>query len=81
MVSIWSILDQVKIRSKATISNEMKCYFEKLIESLVTNHIKRRSFEKNLMKKSTSKMLQLKSSNPSYQFIKTQLISTGKVWW
>ena len=79
MVSIWSILDQVKIRSKATISNEMKCYFEKLIEPLVTNHIKRRSFEKNLMKKSTSKMLQLKSSNPSYQFIKTQLISTGKV--
>ena len=67
----------------ATISSEMKCYFERLIEPLVTNKsfedpistVKDGLLKKSLIKKSPSKMLKLKSSNSSNQFMKTQLIS------
>ena len=66
----------------ATISNEIKCYFEKLIEPLVTNKSLEDLFNKlkddllkKLMKGYPSKMLNLKSSNLSYQFMETQLIS------
>ena len=66
----------------ATISNEIKCYFEKLIEPLVTNKSLEDLFNKlkddllkKLMKRYPSKMLNLKSSNLSYQFMETQLIS------
>ena len=66
----------------ATISNEIKCYFEKLIEPLVTNKSLGDLFNKlkddllkKLMKRYPSKMLNLKSSNLSYQFMETQLIS------
>ena len=53
----------------ATVSNEIKCYFEKLIEPLVTN----KSLE-DLLNKLKNDLLK-KSSNLSYQFMKTQLIS------
>ena len=66
----------------ATINNEMKCYFEKLIEPLVTDKALEDLVNKlkgDLMKKFdekiSSKMLKLKNLNPSYQFMKTQLIS------
>ena len=66
----------------ATISNEIKCYFEKLIEPLVTNKSLEDLFNKlkddllkKLMKGYPSKMRNLKSSNLSYQFMETQLIS------
>ena len=66
----------------ATISNEIKCYFEKLIEPLVTNKSLEDLFNKlkddllkKLMKRYPSKTLNLKSSNLSYQFMETQLIS------
>ena len=66
----------------STISNKMKCYIEKLMEPLVTNKSLEGLFSKlkddllkNLMKNSLSKMLKLKISNLSYQFMKTKLIS------
>ena len=80
------MLGLVTIRSKRKLWQllavkllKLNLYFEKLIQSLVTNKsledLFKMIFRKKLMKKSPSKMLKLESSNPSYQFMKTQLIS------
>ena len=60
----------------------MKYYFEKLIEPLVTNklledllNILKDDLSKKFDERSPSKVLKLKSSDPSYQFMKTQLTS------
>ena len=90
MVSIWWILGLVTIRSKRKLWQllavkllKLNLYFEKLIQSLVTNKsledLFKMIFRKKLMKKSPSKMLKLKISNPSYQFKKTQLTSYWSV--
>ena len=61
----------------------MKCYFEKLNKPLVTNksledlfsNLKDNLSKKKMMKKSPSQMLNVKSLNPSFQFMKTKLTS------
>ena len=84
MVSIWWILGLVT-RSKRKLWQLLAVKLLKQTKSLfwktdtVTNKsledLFKMIFRKKLMKKSPSKMLKLESSNPSYQFMKTQLIS------
>ena len=82
MVNTRSSNNKKQEETMATVSSKMKCYFETLIEPFVTDKWLEDLFSKlkdnllkNLMKKSASKMLKLKSSNTSYQFTKKRLIS------
>ena len=66
MVNTRSNNTKAKEEKMATATEELKCYFEKLIESLVTNNSLEELFNKlkdEMMKKSRSKMPKLKNSN------------------
>ena len=66
MVNTRSNNTKAKEEKMATATEESKCYFEKLIESLVTNKSLEELFNKlkdETMKKSRSKMPKLKNPN------------------
>ena len=66
MVNTRSNNTKAKEEKMATATEELKCYFEKLIESLVTNKSLEELFNKlkdEMMKKSRSKMPKLKNPN------------------
>ena len=70
MVNTRSNSTKAKEEKLTTATEESKCYFEKLLEPLVTNNSLEELFNKlkdeilkKLMKKSRSKMSKLKNSN------------------
>ena len=66
MVNTRSNNTKAKEEKMTTANEELKCYFEKLIEPLVTNNSLEELFNKlkdEMMKKSRSKMPKLKNSN------------------
>ena len=66
MVNTRSNNTTAKEEKLTTVTEELKCYFEKLIEPLVTNNSLEELFNKlkdEMMKKSRSKMPKLKNSN------------------
>ena len=71
-----------KEEKMTTATEELKCYFEKLIEPLVTNNFLEELFNKlkdeimkKLINKSWSKMPKMKNSNRLEQSVKILLIS------
>ena len=66
MVNTRSNNTKAKEEKMTTAKEELKCYFEKLIEPLVTNNSLEELFNKlkdEMMKKSRGKMPKLKNSN------------------
>ena len=70
MVNTRSNSTEAKEEKMTTATEELKCYFEKLLEPLVTNNSLEELFNKlkdeiveKLMKKSRSKMSKLKNLN------------------